>query len=66
MATSSVILDIRANTTRALADFKRFSAQLDNKFLISGLKLDVVRSALGQINREFQKSIGEQGLTAGQ
>ncbi|MCJ7722213.1 hypothetical protein MUO98_07415, partial [Candidatus Bathyarchaeota archaeon] len=66
MATSSIILDIRANTNRALADFKRFSSQLDNKFLISGLKLDVVRSALGQINREFQKSIGEQGLTAGQ
>lgn len=66
MATSSVILDIRANTNRALNDFKRFSAQLDNKFLISGLKLDVVRSALGQINREFQKAIGEQGLTAGQ
>ena len=66
MATSSIILDIRANTNRALADFKRFSSQLDNKFLISGLKLDVVRSALGQINREFQKAIGEQGLTAGQ
>jgi hypothetical protein len=66
MATSAVILDIRANTTRALADFKRFSAQLDNKFLISGLKLDVVRNSLGQINREFQKAIGEQGLTAGQ
>ena len=49
MAVSSVVLDIRANTERALNDFKRFSSQLDNKFLVSGLKLDVVRSALGQI-----------------
>jgi hypothetical protein len=66
MAVTSVVLDIRANTDRALNEFKRFSAQLDNKFLISGLKLDVVRNALGQINREFQKAIGEQGLQAGQ
>lgn len=65
MAVSSVALDIRANTSRALNEFKKFSSQLDNKFLISGLKLDVVRSALGQINREFQKAIGEQGLAAG-
>ena len=34
--------------------------------MISGLKLDVVRSALSQINREFQHSIGEQGLQAGE
>jgi hypothetical protein len=66
MAVTSVVLDIRANTDRALNEFKRFSSQLDNKFLVSGLKLDVVRSALGQINREFQKAIGEQGLQAGQ
>lgn len=66
MAIASVVLDIKSNTDRALNDFKKFSAQLDNKFLISGLKLDVVRSALGQINREFQKAIGEQGLQAGQ
>lgn len=66
MAVTSVILDIKANTDRALNDFKRFSAQLDNKFLVSGLKLDVVRNALGQINREFQRAIGEQGLQAGQ
>ena len=66
MATASVLLDIRANTNRALGDFKKFSAQLDNKFLVSGLKLDVVRSALSQINREFQRSIGEQGLQAGE
>jgi hypothetical protein len=66
MAVTSVILDIKANTDRALGQFKQFSSQLDNKFLVSGLKLDVVRSALGQINREFQKAIGEQGLQAGQ
>jgi hypothetical protein len=66
MAVTSIVLDIKANTDRALNDFKRFSAQLDNKFLVSGLKLDVVRNALGQINREFQKAIGEQGLQAGQ
>ena len=66
MATSSVILDIRANTQRALSEFKTFSSQLDNKFLVSGLKLDVVRSALSQINREFQRSMGEQGLVSSQ
>lgn len=66
MAITSVVLDIKTNTERALNDFKRFSSQLDNKFLVSGLKLDVVRSALGQINREFQKAIGEQGLQSGQ
>jgi hypothetical protein len=66
MATSSILVDIRANTQRALNDFKSFSTQLDNKFLVSGLKLDVVRNALSQINREFQKAIGEQGVTAGQ
>lgn len=66
MATTSVILDIRANTQRALSEFKTFSSQLDNKFLVSGLKLDVVRSALSQINREFQRSMGEQGLVSSQ
>lgn len=62
MAITNLQLNVRANTARAMADFKRFSANLDNQFLVSGLKLDVVRSALSQINREFQKSIGEQGL----
>jgi hypothetical protein len=66
MASTSVVLDIRANTQKALGEFKKFSAQLDNKFLISGLKLDVVRNALSQINKEFQRAIGEQGLTAAQ
>lgn len=64
--TASLALSVRADTTRALNEFKRFSAQLDNKFLVSGLKLDVVRSALSQINREFQRAIGEQGVQAGQ
>jgi hypothetical protein len=62
MAITNLQLNVRANTARAMADFKRFSSSLDNQFLVSGLKLDVVRNALGQINREFQKSIGEQGL----
>lgn len=66
MAITSVILDIRANTQRALSEFKTFSSQLDNKFLVSGLKLDVVRNALSQINREFQRSMGEQGLASAQ
>lgn len=66
MATSSVVIDIRANTQKALNEFKTFSSQLENKFLISGLKLDVVRNALSQINREFQKSLGEQGLVSAQ
>ena len=65
MAQSTISLDIRANTSRAINEFKKFSSQLDNKFLVSGLKLDVVRNALGQINREFNKAIGEQGLSAG-
>jgi len=64
MAYSNLQLNVTANTARALADFKKFSSTLDNKFLISGLKLDVVRNALSQINREFQKSIGEQGLAS--
>jgi hypothetical protein len=64
MASTAVILDIRANTQKALGEFKKFSAQLDNKFLISGLKLDVVRNALSQINKEFQRAVGEQGLSA--
>jgi hypothetical protein len=62
MAITNLQLNVRANTARAMSDFKRFSSSLDNQFLVSGLKLDVVRNALGQINREFQKSIGEQGL----
>lgn len=62
MAITNLQLNVRANTARALTDFKRFSSRLDNQFLISGLKLDVVRNAMSQINQEFQRSIGEQGL----
>ena len=64
MAISNLRLNVTANTTRALADFNKFSRSLDNKFLVSGLKLDVVRNALGQINRDFQRAIGEQGLAS--
>lgn len=59
---AGINLDIRANTTRALNEFKAFSRQLDNKFLISGLKLDSVKSALTQINREFERALGDQNL----
>lgn len=64
MAITNLNLNVRANTARALRDFKRFSDTLDNKFLVSGLKLDIIRSSLSQINREFQRSIGEQGLAS--
>ena len=57
-----VNLNFKANTAKALGDFKRFSDSLDNKYLVSGLKLDLITSAIRQINREFQKSLGEQGL----
>ena len=64
MAISNLRLNVTANTARALADFNKFSRSLDNKFLVSGLKLDIVRNALGQINRDFQRAIGEQGLAS--
>lgn len=64
MAISNLNLNVTANTARALADFQKFSRSLDNKFLVSGLKLDVIRSALSQINREFTAAIGEQGLAS--
>lgn len=64
MAISNLKLNVTANTSRALADFNKFSRSLDNKFLISGLKLDVVRSSLNQITQEFQRAIGEQGLAS--
>lgn len=64
MAISNLRLNVTANTARALADFNKFSRSLDNKFLISGLQLDVVRNALGQINRDFRRAIGEQGLAS--
>lgn len=64
MAISNLQLNVRANTARALADFNKFSRSLDNKFLMSGLKLDVITSALDRINRDFQRAIGEQGLAS--
>lgn len=64
MISSNLRLNVTANTSQALRDFNKFSQTLDSKFLISGLKLDVVRNALSQINREFQKSLGEQGLAS--
>jgi len=64
MAISNLQLNVRANTARALADFNKFSRSLDNKFLVSGLKLDVITSALGRINRDFQRAIGEQGIAS--
>jgi len=64
LAISNLQLNVTANTARALADFNKFSRSLDNKFLVSGLKLDVVRGALSQINRDFQRAIGEQGLAS--
>lgn len=64
MAVSNLQLNVSANTARALADFRRFSRTLDNQFLVSGLKLDVIRSSLNQINRDFQRAIGEQGLAS--
>jgi hypothetical protein len=62
MSNPIVNLNVRANTARAMADFKKFSDSLNNKFLVSGLKVDLITSTLKQINNEFQKSIGEQGL----
>ena len=59
---ANIALDIRANTQKALGEFKKLSRELDNKFLVQGLKLDVVKSAFSQINREFQNAVGTQGL----
>jgi hypothetical protein len=64
MAISNFKLNVTANTARALADFNKFSRSLDNKFLVSGLKLDVLRSSLNQISQDFQRAIGEQGLAS--
>ncbi len=65
MAISNLNLNVRANTSRALADFNKFSRSLDNKFLISGLKLDIITGALDKITRDFNRAIGEQGLASG-
>ena len=59
---ANIALDIKANTSKALGEFKKLSRELDNKFLVQGLKLDVVKNAFRQINREFEQSLGQQGF----
>ena len=61
---ANIALDIKANTQKALGEFKKLSRELDNKFLVQGLKLDVVKNAFTQINREFENAVGTQGLRA--
>ena len=61
---ANIALDIRANTQKALGEFKKLSRELDNKFLVQGLKLDVVKSAFRDITKEFDKAVGEQGFKA--
>ena len=61
---ANIALDIKANTSKALGEFKKLSRELDNKFLVQGLKLDVVKNAFRQINREFEQSLGSQGIAA--
>jgi len=63
---ANIALDIKANTNKALGEFKKLSRELDNKFLVQGLKLDVVKNAFRQINREFEQSLGQQGFDASQ
>ena len=59
---ASIALDIRANTQKALGEFKKLSRELDNKFIVQGLKLDVVKSAFRDISRQFDAAVGEQGF----
>ena len=61
---ANIALDIKANTQKALGEFKKLSRELDNKFLVQGIKLDVVKNAFKQINREFEQSLGDQGFKA--
>lgn len=60
---STIALNIQANTQKALNQFKSFSSDIQNKFLISGLQLDFVRNALSSINREFERYAGGGGLS---
>lgn len=60
---STIALNIQANTQKALNQFKSFSSSLQNKFLISGFQLDVVRNTLSSINREFERYAGGGGLS---
>ena len=64
MAKSTISLDFKANTAKALAGFRNFSDDLTNKFLISGLKLDLMKDAIANINREFDNALGQQGLNS--
>ena len=59
---ANIALDIKANTSKALGEFKKLSSSLDNKFLVQGLKLDVVKNAFRQITKEFDTAIGDQGF----
>ena len=59
---ANINLDIKANTQKALNEFKKLSRELDNKFLVQGLKLDVVKAAFRDITKEFDSALGQQGL----
>lgn len=59
---ANISLDIRANTQKALGEFKKLSRELDNKFIVQGLKLDVVKSAFRDITKEFNNAVGDQGI----
>ena len=59
---ANISLDIKANTSKALGEFKKLSRELDNKFLVQGLKLDVVKNAFRQITKEFDTALGDQGF----
>lgn len=59
---ANISLDIKANTQKALGEFKKLSRELDNKFLVQGLKLDVVKSAFRDITKQFDAAVGEQGF----
>lgn len=62
MPRSTLTLDLKAHTSSALNEFKAFSDNLGNKFFVSGLKLDLLRNTLNDINREFDRSMGSQGM----
>ena len=59
---ANIALDIRANTSKALGEFKKLSRELDNKFLVQGIKLDVVKNAFREITKEFDTALGAQGF----
>ena len=59
---ANIALDIKANTSKALGEFKKLSRELDNKFLVQGLKLDVVKNAFRQITKEFDSALSDQGF----